>query len=64
MSKWRRLLVPGVMTAVMLAVLIGLGMWQLQRLQWKRGLLAQFIHRWTFSKPEDMLNSFDFTIAC
>lgn len=30
----------------------------------KRGLLAQFIHRWTFSKPEDMLNSFDFTIAC
>lgn len=30
----------------------------------KRGMLAQFIHRWTFEKPEDMLNSFDFTIAC
>jgi hypothetical protein len=30
----------------------------------KRGVLAQFIHRWTFNKPEDMLNSFDFTIAC
>ena len=30
----------------------------------KRGLLAQFIHRWTFDRPEDMLNSFDFTIAC
>lgn len=29
-----------------------------------RNILAQFIHRWTFTKPEDMLNSFDFTIAC
>ena len=25
---------------LMLAVLIGLGVWQLQRLQWKRGILA------------------------
>jgi carboxypeptidase Taq len=29
------------MTAVMLAVLIGLGVWQLERLHWKLGLLAQ-----------------------
>ena len=41
MSTWRRLLVPGAITAVMLVVLIGLGVWQLERLQWKRGLLAQ-----------------------
>ena len=37
----RRLLVPGLMTAVMLAMLVGLGVWQLQRLQWKRALLAR-----------------------
>lgn len=24
----------------------------------------QFIHRWTFDKPEDCIQSFDFTIAC
>lgn len=24
---------------------------------------VQFIHRWTFAKPEDAINSFDFTIA-
>jgi surfeit locus 1 family protein len=29
------------MTVAMLAVLIGLGTWQLRRLQWKRGVLAQ-----------------------
>jgi carboxypeptidase Taq len=36
-----RLLVPGLITAVLFVVLVGLGVWQLQRLQWKRGLLAQ-----------------------
>jgi surfeit locus 1 family protein len=37
----RALLVPAIATAVMLALLIGLGVWQLQRLQWKLGLLAE-----------------------
>lgn len=37
---WRRLIVPGVFTAVGLAVLISLGVWQLQRKQWKEGLIA------------------------
>lgn len=32
------------MTGVMLALLIGLGIWQLQRLAWKRGILAQIAH--------------------
>lgn len=37
----RRLLVPALTTALMLVLLLGLGTWQMQRLAWKRGLLAQ-----------------------
>jgi surfeit locus 1 family protein len=37
----RRLLWPGLMTAVMLAVLLGLGTWQVHRLAWKTDLLAR-----------------------
>jgi len=37
----RRLLVPALSTLAMLAVLLGLGTWQVRRLAWKRGLLAQ-----------------------
>ena len=40
-SRLRSLLVPAVATVVMLAVLIGLGFWQLQRRTWKLGILAQ-----------------------
>jgi surfeit locus 1 family protein len=40
-GRLRPLLWPGVMAAVMLAVLIGLGTWQVERLHWKQGLLAQ-----------------------
>ena len=36
----RRLAGPGVATLVMLAILIALGTWQVHRLAWKRGLLA------------------------
>ena len=39
-SRARALVGPAVATAVMLAILIALGVWQLQRLQWKRALLA------------------------
>ncbi len=39
-SGLRRLLWPGVLTAAMLAVLLALGTWQLQRLAWKTALLA------------------------
>ena len=38
------LLGPGLMAAVMFAMLIGLGVWQLQRRTWKLGLLAQIDH--------------------
>jgi surfeit locus 1 family protein len=37
----RRLLWPGIMTTAMLAVLLALGTWQIQRLHWKEVLLAQ-----------------------
>jgi surfeit locus 1 family protein len=40
----RRLLGPGIATAVMLVVLLGLGTWQVQRLAWKRGILDQISH--------------------
>jgi surfeit locus 1 family protein len=39
--KLRRLIWPGMMAVAMLAVLLGLGTWQVERLQWKRQLLAQ-----------------------
>lgn len=37
----RRLLVPAATTAFFLALLLGLGVWQLFRLQWKEGILAE-----------------------
>jgi surfeit locus 1 family protein len=37
----RGLILLTVLSAAALAVLIGLGLWQLQRLQWKEGLIAQ-----------------------
>jgi surfeit locus 1 family protein len=40
MLSERRLLWPGVMTLVGLAILIGLGTWQLERRAWKEGLIA------------------------
>ena len=39
-SVSRRLLVPGLFALVSLAILISLGLWQLQRKQWKEGLIA------------------------
>lgn len=62
MSGLRRLLGPGLMTVAMLAVLIGLGTWQVHRLAWKRALLARIAeaesapavalpaHPWPFEK--------------
>ena len=38
-ARWRRLVVPGTMTLAMLIATIGLGTWQVGRLQWKRAIL-------------------------
>ncbi len=38
---WRRLLWPGLTTAAMMALVVGLGVWQVQRLAWKTALLAE-----------------------
>lgn len=40
----RRLAWPAVMTIAMLIVLIGLGTWQVQRLHWKRDVIARIAH--------------------
>jgi surfeit locus 1 family protein len=39
MSPWRRLLIPGLSTAAMTLIMVGLGTWQVERLAWKRGIL-------------------------
>ncbi len=41
MTTLRRLLVPGLSTLAMLAVLLWLGVWQVHRLAWKTGILDQ-----------------------
>jgi surfeit locus 1 family protein len=38
---WRGLLAPAAATLVALAILIGLGVWQLERKAWKEGLITQ-----------------------
>lgn len=40
----RRLLWPGLSVLFMLAVLLGLGTWQVERLHWKQRILAQIAH--------------------
>jgi surfeit locus 1 family protein len=39
--QWRGLLLLTAFSAAALALLIGLGLWQMQRLEWKQGLIAQ-----------------------
>lgn len=39
-SSLRRWLIPGLFTLVSLAILLSLGFWQLERKQWKEGLIA------------------------
>ena len=40
-SRWRSLIAPGLATLVALAIMISLGIWQLERKAWKEGLIAQ-----------------------
>ena len=40
-ESWRGLVVPGVAAGLAFAVLVTLGLWQLQRLEWKQALIAR-----------------------
>ena len=42
---WRGLVAPGLATLVALAILLGLGAWQLQRKAWKEGIIALIASR-------------------
>jgi surfeit locus 1 family protein len=48
--QWRGLLLLTAFSAAALALLIGLGLWQMQRLEWKQGLIAQIEAR-THAEP-------------
>jgi len=52
-SPWRRLLAPGVATAIALAILLSLGFWQVRRLAWKENLLA-LIHAGLHEAPRPL----------
>ena len=40
-GRWRRVLGPGIAALVVFCLLIALGVWQLHRLKWKEGIIAQ-----------------------
>jgi surfeit locus 1 family protein len=40
-ARYRRLLAPGIATLTVLAILVGLGLWQLERKAWKESLIAR-----------------------
>lgn len=42
MTRWRRLLLPVLVSLPVLLILLGLGTWQVERLRWKTALLADF----------------------
>jgi surfeit locus 1 family protein len=46
-TSFRRLLAPAIATFIAFLLLCGLGVWQLQRLAWKEGILAQIDKRIT-----------------
>ncbi len=49
--------VPTILVALAVAVMIGLGIWQLHRLKWKEGLLAEYAaaaHKPPIAFPQDL----------
>jgi surfeit locus 1 family protein len=54
---WRSLLLPGVLTLVGLAVLLTLGKWQLDRREWKLGLIERIEAR-AHAEPISLLEAF------
>ena len=50
-AGWRALAAPGLATLVCLAILLGLGTWQLQRKAWKEGVIRQIVERSRLDPP-------------
>lgn len=46
-SAWRKLALPAIATVIVCALLVALGVWQLQRLAWKEALIVQVNARLT-----------------
>ena len=46
-SALRKLILPTIATLIVCAILVGLGVWQIQRLAWKEALIAQVFARLT-----------------
>jgi len=53
LHKGRSLILPGLAALVALAILIGLGSWQLQRMAWKEDLIAQIEAR-AYGEPGEI----------
>ncbi len=43
-AEWRRLALPGLLAFLFFWIFIGLGVWQLHRLTWKLGIIAEIRH--------------------
>lgn len=54
LNKGRSLILPGLATLIALAILIGLGTWQLQRKAWKESLIQQIEAR-AYGEPGSIL---------
>src|ERR1700712_3713093 len=52
-DRRKGLAIPAIFAALTFAILIGLGTWQLERLQWKEGLIARIDAR-THAAPEPL----------
>jgi len=42
-GAWRSLIAPGLASLIALAILLGLGVWQVERKAWKEGLIARIV---------------------
>ncbi len=42
-GAWRSLIAPGLASLIALSILIGLGVWQVERKSWKEGLIARIV---------------------
>ncbi len=44
-AAWRDLVAPGMASLIALAILLGLGTWQLERKAWKEDLIARIVRQ-------------------